>query len=908
MGDINKTIEVIFAGTDKISGTISGVSDKIGDFAGSVESATQPLADLADFIAKVDTVAAAMAVGGLALAINQAGKFGDSFAEISTLTDATGGSLDKFKDEILDYSRTSTASIDDINAAIYTAISAGTDYKDSLDVLTTAEKLSVAGKADLEATTKVLVSSLNAYGASTNEAANYSDALFKTVKTGQTTLPELANSLAQVSTTAANSGVSFDELMAAIAAVTATGAPTSQAITSIKAAISAIVKPSAEAAKEAAELGIKFDASALASKGLDGVLKDVYKSTGGATDQIVKLFGSTESLPAVMTLGADASGKFAATLTEFANKAGATATAYARMAENFGLTNQNLANNVRITFIELGAELLPAYSDIVQSLSEVFKGFGIAIDDDAFQPLFDAMNEAGSDLADFFEEIATSLPEALNQVDWTEFIRALQDLGVSIGAIFDDFNPSDPQDVAKAIQFVVDSLTSLIDVSRGMVDAAKPVITQILAWVDSFNNLDESTKRNTGEVAGWGKVVNTLAGFIQPVTGAISGLADAIGMLAGAQAIKGIGSLTAAGEAAGVLKGMGSIAVPVAISVIGGQLLADLVYDLFPGLEEMDKKAFKATVDLGGTAYDFLIGDAVSQVGDWGADIGGALGDAIKWAFGQSDPAGNMQDDFDAMNVEMQAYVDTTTDFDQVQRDFNSMNLEMQAYVDTQTDFDAVQNDWDAITQEIENSDIRMPDVETNFESVQNDWESINNEIESSDIRMPVDADTEPAKDKIKKLKSEGSSGSMSMGVDLGVSNPSVGNGVGPFGQQVSDEINAISDSEVDLDFDLSGLAELINQVKSGSREAREAVEAQTKMMQAAAAKTEAAARMMQQAAGQQELAAQIMLSSGESDNTIKIDAAGVEPEIEAFMFKILKKIQIRANESGSEFLLAAAS
>jgi hypothetical protein len=43
-------------------------------------------------------------------------------------------------------------------------------------------------------------------------------------------------------------------------------------------------------------------------------------------------------------------------------------------------------------------------------------------------------------------------------------------------------------------------------------------------------------------------------------------------------------------------------------------------------------------------------------------------------------------------------------------------------------------------------------------------------------------------------------------------------------------------------------------------------------------------------------------LEKGES--LIEIKADGMEPEIEAFMWKVLNKIQIRANEEASEFLL----
>ena len=122
----------------------------------------------------------------------------------------------------------------------------------------------------------------------------------------------------------------------------------------------------------------------------------------------------------------------------------------------------------------------------------------------------------------------------------------------------------------------------------------------------------------------------------------------------------------------------------------------------------------------------------------------------------------------------------------------------------------------------------------------------------------------------------------------------------------------AFSENVPTPEIDLEGLSSLLEKMDGmkGALEKRlavEAVEAQVRLMEAAGSKTEAAARAMQVAAELQWRAAQVLTSTGEVDKTINIDAAGVEPEIEAFLWKILKRIQISANEGGSEFLLAAA-
>ena len=887
MANLTKTVEILFYGTNKTPGFISGISKNFDQLSNSLDKAAQPLADIADSVIKVDVALAALAAGGMAVAVKQAGEFNDSFNEISTLTNASSDDLNNFKQDIINYARDSTSSFEDINAAIYTAISAGADYKDSLDLLNTSEKLSIAGKADLESTTKVLVSSLNAYGESTDKAAGFSDALFKTVKTGQTTLPELSTSLAQVSTTAANSGVSFDELMASIATVTATGAPTSQAITSIKAAISAIVKPSSEAAKEAEKLGLEFNASALATKGLDGVLKDVYSSTGGATEQIVKLFGSTESLPAVMTLGADASGKFAATLDEFKNKAGATAEAYSKMAENFSLTNQNLANNVKATFIQVGAELLGNYSDIVTEITDMFKGIGIGIDADSFKPLFDALDGVSGDIVKFLDELGDSIPEALAMIDWTGLIDALKELGGSFGDLFDGFDPADPKDVADAIQFVVNSIESLITITKGMVDSFGPFIDGILNSIEAFNRMDDADKEAAGNLLGLAKALTTLGAEITTILLLIGDNADKIEIFFDTV----IGSIE-------MLWG----GFKTTIQGVAGTVLIALD-SILAGLEKVtwgdtrDKvKAMREGVDTEMKALSARFDDSVDQVNKGLARITGHI-----------DPT---ELDGDLKEIETKLK----------DADFDIAPIPIRV----ETNFDAIQNDWDSITADIESFGVEVPDVGVSFKTTYK-WTDSSGGVHITDtppnpgeaigdietIKAPIGVDVDPkdidkARDTIKKSFTKAEMGPINLGFDIGG-----GSGTGPAGglQKAFEEMEPIPVGEV---IDLGGLSDLLDSISSvenyGDRkqltdEAIKIAKAQRELIQAEErnlnTRNAAISKEMQNITRMEGL-------QGDGDKTIKIDCAGVEPDLELLLFKILKRIQIRASESSAEFLLGA--
>ncbi|MBN1662877.1 MAG: phage tail tape measure protein [Deltaproteobacteria bacterium] len=497
MADLTKTVEIIFGGKNELSSIIGSLEKDFGKFERNV---ALPLSRVAEGVLKVDAALVALAVGGLALAIQKSGNFGMAFSEISTLIDATGKPIDEFRKQVQDYAAGSVKSIDDINKAVYTAISAGVDYKNSLDFVTLAEKLSVAGKADLEATTKTLASTLNAYSASVDEAGKYSDVLFQVVRKGQTTLPELSQSLAQVTPLAAACGIPIATLGAAIATLTANGMPTSQAMTALKGALTSLIKPSSEAVETAGKLGIEFSAAAVKSKGFEAVLADVNKTTGGNIEQIGKLFGSVEGLGGVLSLGGNESKKFNETLLAMKDAAGLTEAAYKKMADEVQLANQNMKNNADLVLISIGEKLTAGYGDLAGGLADIFKGVKIGIDAGAFDELFRLYEDTAKKSANFANAIANHIPQALKNVNFKDLAAAIDEINDHIA---DFFTASDnPEKLAKSIQFVVDSIESLIRVTEGIIEPFAPLINMASAAAKAFNNLDEDTKKLIGNVLG----------------------------------------------------------------------------------------------------------------------------------------------------------------------------------------------------------------------------------------------------------------------------------------------------------------------------------------------------------------------------------------------------------------------
>ena len=508
MADLTKTVEIIFGGRNDLTKVMGGMERDFNKLDAVVQSVAAPLAGVADSIMAVDAALLALAVGGLALSIKKSGEFGGQFGEITTLIDATGGSIDEFRKDILNYSVDSTKSLEQVNSALYAAISAGVDYTKSIEFLAAAEKLSVAGLADLGDTTKALISTLNAYGAGTDQATKYSDIMFQTVKLGQTTLGALSTQLAKVTGLAANSGVPFETLSAAVAALTVAGLPTEQALTGIKAALQNIIKPTGESEKMAAALGLQFNATALKTKGFEGVLWDAWRATGGNTEKMAELFGSVEALNAVLILASDKTGKFKSSLEAMGQAGGSTATAYEKVAGSFENVNQRLLNSFDATLVTIGDKLMPQYSAIAGGMADLMKGIKVGVDSGAFDPLFDYLNGVGAALKEQFAGIAKALPEALGMIDLSGLIRALRELGAAFGMYLGDLDLTAPKDLAAVIQFLIDGITGLIRITSGMVDSFRPFIAQIADFVVAMAQADDETQEATGQVLGFAKVLN----------------------------------------------------------------------------------------------------------------------------------------------------------------------------------------------------------------------------------------------------------------------------------------------------------------------------------------------------------------------------------------------------------------
>ena len=873
MADLAKTVSIIFQGDDKMSPSIQAVDSRLSSLGRSIDSAVGPLANLGTAILAADAAILALVGATFTRAIQEAGKFGGAFGEITTLIDDTGAPIKEFREEVLAYSVDSVKSIEQINQAIYNAVSAGVDYKDSIDFVNVAEQLSVAGRSDLNDTTKVLVSTLNAYGAKTSEATRYSDIMFTTVRLGQTTMSELYTSLAQVTGLAAGAGIPFETLSAAVAALTVSGLPTSRAITGLKAAISNIIKPTSEAEETAKGLGIQFNSTALQTKGLEGVLWDAWAATGGNIDQMSKLFGSVEGLNAVLVLASDKTGKFKDALKAMDESAGATAVAYRKVVDEFDNLNQKLKNSITAALVGIGEELMPAYGEVATALSELFKGVKISIDDDVFLPILQAFKDMGLDVGQIIKDIAHDLPEAFKLVDWSDLVRALRDVTDGIKDLFAD---TDSTDLAESIQRVVDSMATLTDLTRGMIQVFGPFGSAILKVLDGVNSLDGANKALVGNLSGAALAYKTFG----PVVGTVFFL---IGQDSEFM------SWTVTNSFNAINNGMNAIKVAVlslaTVFAHASQGMAELL-DYIPGLDMSDalirtSERVKILDDLLAEANSDLVQSSDKLINSLtGVDAGTKTAEASSSKYRGAlerltQEAQGSAKEVDALGGKMAAIPD-------------KKDITIAAKADEKSITDA----WGMVTEILPDGSTLITNIglktnQDNLDATKKKIDEVAPAKKEAEIQLKLDearikeqsaiiqksmewkakvdiAQIEADAEKIKAIFS-------TVGEEFKASTE-----VSIAGLEAISGMNSSSQS-----WDLMRLMDRETSIRESL------VESQKKLMEAQAKEMSARAEAIKR-----------------GDAAIKIDGTGLAPELEAIMYSLIKNIQIRANAEGAKFLV----
>lgn len=200
---------------------------------------------------------------------------------------------------------------------------------------------------------------MNSYGYSISEIPGIYDQLINTQKLAKVSWEDYNAEIGNLTALGSQVGVSLEEINAALVLQTAKGIDSATALTNLKGIISALASPSSQAATKAAELGIKFNAAAVESKGLAGVMDDIVKACDGDAEAMATLFGNVRAWTGATVLAANGGKDFKDVLASLGDSAGMLDNSLQNVEETTGNKWRESIERLKNSAVDLGESMAP---------------------------------------------------------------------------------------------------------------------------------------------------------------------------------------------------------------------------------------------------------------------------------------------------------------------------------------------------------------------------------------------------------------------------------------------------------------------------------------------------------------------------------------------------------------------
>jgi TP901 family phage tail tape measure protein len=495
-----------------IRGDISELDAALNKGEQQVQGTTGRIVENSRAIGAAFTVAGAAVVGGFAVAGKSAMTFSGDLANVKTLGVTN---IDELSDGAKDLSMDFGIDLSEAVGQVYQAISAGIPQDAAINVLEGAAKGAQAGVGTLTSALDLGTSTMNAWGMkgkdATETAANFEKIMglaATAVKNGKTTIDEMGASIGSVAPLMSSAGISAEEFYASVAALTATGMPASQAMTQLKAAVTSILNPTSEAEKMAAQLGIQFDSSALASGGLTGMLETLKGATGGNIDQMSALFSSVEGLGAMLALTGEQSGAYTKSLNDMSQAQQNLNEMSAAFVEgNHELAWEKMKATMTVLAVEIGTAVLPAFTSLVEAIAPIIRSIAEFVSE--------------------HETLATVL---------TTVVVALGALSLALGTALLMLSPLLTTITAfTAVAATVGPTLAIVAgiISGPLVIAIGLVVAAIALWIKNFDEIVAGSMMIFNDLVEFFKgitetISNIWGAFVEGIIGIVTGLWDGI--------------------------------------------------------------------------------------------------------------------------------------------------------------------------------------------------------------------------------------------------------------------------------------------------------------------------------------------------------------------------------------------
>lgn len=264
---------------------------RIKGFSGKVTAISGQMKKVGTAVTAVST-----AVAGLgALAVKTFADFEQSLANTFSVLGATSSEMDKLTKFARRMGATTVFTASQAADAMYFLASAGFDTNQTMSSLEGTLQLAAATQSELADTTRIVVSTLNAYNLRAEEATRVSNAFSAIISSSQATMDKLGQSMKFIAPIAAGLNIRLEETVAALGLLFDAGLESSQAGTNLRQTFIRLQKPTKQAVEALKSMGLSIEDVSPQFHDLAGIIENFQKVGADAIemgDELATIFGA----------------------------------------------------------------------------------------------------------------------------------------------------------------------------------------------------------------------------------------------------------------------------------------------------------------------------------------------------------------------------------------------------------------------------------------------------------------------------------------------------------------------------------------------------------------------------------------------------------------------------------------
>jgi len=512
MADFTRSVELIFGGKDNVSPTIKGITRSLDDFDKRVQSSAEPLGNLADSILKVDAAVVAIGATMLAFSVGEAIRFESAQLDLQKVLGESEGSVDLYKDTIKDLSLEYGVLATDTTASVAEFKQANFTIEESLQLVEGALIAVQISELDAAESSELLKTTLKGFGIEAKDVVSVLDTWNQASNNFNTNTREIATGLSELAPIADQVGLSLDETAALLIPIIERFGSGTEASKALRTALLSMVNPSTLTTLE--DLGIKQRDANGEIKNAADILREVQIAYQTLTpeqqlyntgllvgkNQAARLTPVLAGLNLTLEAQAVLDDKAGSAMDELAVRMQATELSINRLKTAFNVAQESIGVN----FLEGVKGSSNELTNLLIAISDVVDSGGLA-------PLFNLMQPMFAEFEKDIAAIAKNLPEAFANVDFTGLIAAFDGLGGELSAIlsglFGDFDIETVEGLQTVLQGTVEGLTALVNVTRGIFIELQVVFDAIGTVIQSAGSVGEETEIAFGRFLGAGKLI-----------------------------------------------------------------------------------------------------------------------------------------------------------------------------------------------------------------------------------------------------------------------------------------------------------------------------------------------------------------------------------------------------------------